>query len=185
VEQLFPEELEKFNAIEGTYNSLEPNETVKYLFKNTLQFASIVAEVLAQQTQLDDTIQAILRSLIRIGDMIDIANQASTSTLATAMNQSKEPINGILALLEDVSVYILNRYGMNDLAHIPLGDLEVNGTYDIEAYLARLEDLQGAFHSSWSPAVTSSTDPAYELADESSGIPRQNDHATVDGPTRI
>lgn len=43
--QLFSEEVEKFNAIEGVYNNLEPNETVKYLFKDALRFASLVAEV--------------------------------------------------------------------------------------------------------------------------------------------
>ncbi|KAG8696929.1 hypothetical protein FRC11_000375, partial [Ceratobasidium sp. 423] len=49
-ERLFPDEIEKFNAIEGVHDSLESNDTVKYLFKSALQFASIVAEVLPGST---------------------------------------------------------------------------------------------------------------------------------------
>ncbi|KAG8710690.1 hypothetical protein FRC11_004227 [Ceratobasidium sp. 423] len=200
VERRFSEELENLNAIEGTYDSLEPNETVKYLFKNALRFASVVArtlpecnakasfliymkawQVLDQQTQLDDAVYAILRSLIRVRDMVNIVSQAST---ATGVNQSKEPIEGILGLLEDVSIYIFNRYGTNDLARIPLGDVGVNETYDVEEYLTRLEELQRTFHASWSPAATLRIDTANEIPSESSEIPQQNDHATVDGPTR-
>jgi hypothetical protein len=44
-EQTYPSELEKFDAIEGTYDKLEPDATIKYLFKYSLRFASIIAEV--------------------------------------------------------------------------------------------------------------------------------------------
>ncbi|KAG8687335.1 hypothetical protein FRC11_007415, partial [Ceratobasidium sp. 423] len=133
-ERLFPEELEKYDAIEGVYDSLEPNETVKYLFKHALQFANIVAEALPgcttktsflvcmkawealdQQTQLDHAVRAILHGLTRIRDILDTISQASSSMLATAMDRSKESIDGILALLEDVSIYIFNRYSTNCL----------------------------------------------------------------------
>ncbi|KAG8762144.1 hypothetical protein FRC11_010896, partial [Ceratobasidium sp. 423] len=183
-ERLFPEELEKFNAIEGVYNSLEPNGTVKYLFKNALQFASIVAEVLDQQAELDGVVHALLHGLTRIRDMVDIANQASTSMLATAMNRSKEPIDSILALLEDISVYLLNRYSTNDLVHIPPEDAGDNNADDVEAYLARLEDLNKAFNSSWSPATASRANPIHEVVSESPGISRQDYQTTTDGPTR-
>ncbi|CAE6456946.1 unnamed protein product, partial [Rhizoctonia solani] len=42
--QLFPDELERFNAIEGAYDSLQPDATLKFLFKHALQFASLVAQ---------------------------------------------------------------------------------------------------------------------------------------------
>ncbi|CCO38020.1 hypothetical protein BN14_12182 [Rhizoctonia solani AG-1 IB] len=127
-EYLFPEEIEIFNAIHGSYSDLEPNATLKYLFKNVLTFANIVAEarpestakisfliymnawkLIDQQDQLDDSIRAILRGLTRIRDLTEIAGQASTETLASSIEQAKEPIKGILALLEDMSVYIIDR----------------------------------------------------------------------------
>jgi hypothetical protein len=70
---------------------------------------------LDQQTQFDDTVQAILRGLIWVGNIVDIINQASRSILADCIEQAKEPIKGILALLEDVSVYIFHRYTTGDL----------------------------------------------------------------------
>ncbi|CCO37071.1 hypothetical protein BN14_11222 [Rhizoctonia solani AG-1 IB] len=137
-EQTYPNELEKFDAIEGTYDKLEPDATIKYLFKYSLRFASIIAEarpestakvsflvymkaweLLDQQTQFDDTVQAILRGLIWVGNIVDIINQASRSILADCIEQAKEPIKGILALLEDVSVYIFHRYTTGDLVRIP------------------------------------------------------------------
>ncbi|KAG8680416.1 hypothetical protein FRC11_002523, partial [Ceratobasidium sp. 423] len=138
-------------------------------------------EVLDNQTQLDGTVNALLRGLTRIRDMVDIASQASTSTLATCINRSKDPVDGILALLEDVSVYIFSRYSTNDLAHIPAEDAADDNAYDVEAYLARLEDLQKAFHSSWLPTATSITYPSREVVDESSD---QNNHIMVDEPTK-
>ncbi|KAG8730692.1 hypothetical protein FRC11_006081, partial [Ceratobasidium sp. 423] len=137
--------------------------------------------VLDQQAQLDDTVHAILRSLIRLPDMVNTLSQAST---ATAVNRLKEPIEGILGLLEDVSIYMFNRYGTNDLARIPPEDAEVNQTYDVEACLARLEELQRAFHDSWPPAATSSIHPANEIAGEFSGTSRENGQTIVDRSTR-
>ncbi|KAH7317495.1 WD40-repeat-containing domain protein [Rhizoctonia solani] len=177
--QLFPDQLDNFNAIEGVYDSLNPSETVKHLFKHALRFASLVAEALPphaakvsflicmkawdlldQQTQIDNTVQAVLRGMTRIGDIIEITNQASSSMLAAALNQSKQPVDGILALLEDVSVYIFNRYNTNELARIPLDGARPEDVYDVEAYLVRIEELQRAFYASWSPAAAAYTDNA-------------------------
>ncbi|EUC60418.1 AAA ATPase domain protein [Rhizoctonia solani AG-3 Rhs1AP] len=171
-EQLFPDELQKLNAIEGTYNSLEPNITEKYLFKNALNFANLVVqalpectakvsfliymkvwELLDQQAQLDDTLQAILRGLTGIGDIVDIASQASSALLAAAMNKSKESIQGILTLLEDACNYIYNQLATNDLAPFRLEGEGANDSFDVEAYLDRLKELQTAFHASWSPVA--------------------------------
>ncbi|CAE6456807.1 unnamed protein product [Rhizoctonia solani] len=172
--QLFPDELEKFNAITGVYDSLQPDATLRYLFKHALQFASVVAralpestakvsfliymrawQVLDQQAQLDETVQTILCGLTRIQDVLEILNQASSSMLATAINQAKGAIDGILALLEDASAYIFSEYTVNDLVHIPAEDARAAHTYDVEAYLACLEGLQKAFYSSWSPTGAS------------------------------
>ncbi|KAG8731342.1 hypothetical protein FRC11_004447, partial [Ceratobasidium sp. 423] len=181
-EQLFPNELGKFNAIKGTYNSLEPDATVKYLFKNAIQFAIIAAELLDQQTQFDDTVRDILRGLARIRDIVDTMNQASSSMLATSVNQSMEPIEGILALLEDVSVYIVNQYTTNCLANISRDDSQPNEAYDTEAYQTRLEDLQKSFYASWSPAATSSMDSTYPSTAEAESleIPLQGEHIPID-----
>ncbi|EUC60431.1 vegetative incompatibility protein HET-E-1, putative, partial [Rhizoctonia solani AG-3 Rhs1AP] len=172
--QLFPDELENFEAIEGVYNRLQSEATLKYLFKHALQFATLVEralpestakvsfliymkawELLDQQDEFDDTLQAILRGLTRIQDIIEIVSQASNSILASAMGQSKDSIQDILALLEDVSVYIFNRHTINDLANVPFRGAETNDRYDVETYLACLEDLQKAFYSSWSPTSAS------------------------------
>ncbi|CAE6418606.1 unnamed protein product, partial [Rhizoctonia solani] len=168
--QLFPDALDRFNAIESAYDSLQPDTTLKYLFKHALQYASLVAkafpestakvsfliymkawELLDQQAQLDETLQATLRGLIRIRDIIDIISQAPDSMLVTAMSHSKEAIHGTLTLLEDVSTHIFNQLTTNDLACVPSEEAEASGIYNIEASIARLEDLQKAFHSSWSP----------------------------------
>ncbi|CAE6446644.1 unnamed protein product, partial [Rhizoctonia solani] len=172
--QLFPDALEKFKAIEGVYDSLEPDQTVKYLFKNAFQFATLVAEalpectarlsfliykkvweVLIQSAQIDDITRAILHSLRHIADIVDIMNQASSSMLTTALIQSKEPVSEILALLEDTSVAIFNRYTTNYLVPIPPDGVRSDDTYDVEAYLVRLQNLQRMFLDSWSPAALS------------------------------
>ncbi|KEP46840.1 putative vegetative incompatibility protein HET-E-1 [Rhizoctonia solani 123E] len=169
-QQLLPDELEKLNTIEGVHDSLQSDATSKYLFKHALQFASLVAkaipestasvsfliymktwELLDQQPQLDNTTLAILRGLTRIRDINEVMSQASNSMVATAMNLSKEAIHGILALLEDVSLYVFNRHTTNDLARVLDEETGTSDTYDAEAYLARLESLQKAFHSSWLP----------------------------------
>ncbi|CAE6454116.1 unnamed protein product [Rhizoctonia solani] len=202
-EQLYPDQLDKFNAIDGAYDSLESYATVKYLFKNALKFASIVAEarpespakvsfliymkaweLLDQQAQLDDTIRAILRGLIRIRDIVDITSQASSSILVTSIEQAKEPIKGILALLEDVSVYMFDQYTRNDLAHVPAEDMEADNKYDVEAYLGRLEDLQTMFFASWSPATASSTNNIGVVDDEYLDELQQNNQDMTDRPMR-
>ncbi|KAG8760692.1 hypothetical protein FRC11_015079 [Ceratobasidium sp. 423] len=204
-ERLFSEELDKLNVIEGTYDTIKPNEMVKYPFKSALQFASIVAEalpectaktsflvcmkaweVLDQQTQLDDTIRAILNGLTRIRDITETMRQVSSSMLATALNWSKEPINEILGLLEEVSLYIFNRYSTNCLVHVPCDETQPNDVYDVEAYLTQLEDLQRAFYASWSPAAASSMDPTYRSAtdNEPLELPSQHEQITLDESTR-
>ncbi|CUA67973.1 hypothetical protein RSOLAG22IIIB_07657 [Rhizoctonia solani] len=187
--QLFPDELENFDAIEGVYNNSESEATMKYLFKYALQFASIVAkalpestakvsfliymkawELLDQQSELDGTVETILRGLTRIRDIVDIVSQASDSMLTVAMSQSKGAIDNILALFEDVSVCIFNRYTTNELARIPPEGAEDNYPCETGSYLARLEELQLAFYSSWSPTgVSPDADGANnELLDASS-----------------
>ncbi|CAE6423798.1 unnamed protein product [Rhizoctonia solani] len=172
--QLFPNELERFNVINGVYDSLQPEATLKYQFKHALHFASVVAralpestakvsfliymrawELLDRQAQLDETVQAILRGLTRIQDILGTVNQASSSILATALIQTKEAIHGILELLEDASTYIYNQYTLNNLAHASSKDVEAGDTYDVKAYFACLEGLQNAFYSSWSPTGAS------------------------------
>ncbi|KEP46300.1 putative vegetative incompatibility protein HET-E-1, partial [Rhizoctonia solani 123E] len=111
-------------------------------------------ELLDQQAELDDSVQATLHGLARMQDIIDVMSQASNSMLATAMSQSKEAIHGILALLEDVSMFIFNRLTTNDLARAS-SEEDTSDTYDVEAYLTRLEELQRAFYSTWSPIAAS------------------------------
>ncbi|EUC55970.1 vegetative incompatibility protein HET-E-1, putative, partial [Rhizoctonia solani AG-3 Rhs1AP] len=179
--QLFPDELERFNAIEGVCDSLQSEATLNYMFKYALQFASLVAtavpesaatvsfliymktwDVLDQQAQLDVTVQAILRGLTRIRDIVEIVTQASNSMLTTSMSHLMEVIHSILALLEDVSAYIFGRCTVNDLANIPSEDADVGDKYDVEAYIRGLEELQKAFYSSWSP-TSASPDTSQEI----------------------
>ncbi|CAE6467990.1 unnamed protein product [Rhizoctonia solani] len=173
-DQLLPDELEKLNAIEDVHDNLQSDATIKYLFKHALQFASLVAkalpestakasflicmkawELLDQQPQIDDMTLAILRGLTHIQDINGVMSQASNSMVTTAMNLSKKAIHDILVLLEDASLYVFNRHTTNDLARVPDEDTETSDTYDVEAYLARLDSLQKAFHSSWSLATAS------------------------------
>ncbi|CUA67970.1 Vegetative incompatibility protein HET-E-1 [Podospora anserina] [Rhizoctonia solani] len=193
--QRFSDEAEKFNAIEGTYNNQDSNVTIKYLFKHALKFTILIAEatgqgtakvsflaymkvweVLDQQEHLDDTIQAILRGLNCIGGVVDTASQASSSMLPTAMNGSKESIDGILQLLEDVSLYMYNRLAKNNLAPVSLRE-EGPNVYDVEAYISRLNDLQQSFYASWLPAVATPTDVSNE--DEEHLEPLQQDQTYV------
>ncbi|KAG8707572.1 hypothetical protein FRC11_007328, partial [Ceratobasidium sp. 423] len=201
--QMFPDELDKLNKIEGVYDGLKPDETIKYLFKTALQLASIAAEalpegtaklsfmvvvkaweLLEQQTRLDDDIQNILRGLLRIQDIIEVLSQASSSMIATAMDQSKESMNNILVLLEDVSVHIFNRLATNDSAGISQDEADSSNIYDIEAYLAGLERFQKAFHASWSPSVAPrppmDPSPTNVAEDEPPALAWQNIQATVD-----
>ncbi|KAG8757109.1 hypothetical protein FRC11_004789 [Ceratobasidium sp. 423] len=220
---MFPDELDKLNKIEGVYDSLKPDGTIKYLFKTALQLASIAAEVraqyamsfrksllsppqalpegtaklsfmvvvkawelLEQQTRLDDDIQDILRGLLRIQDVIEVLSQASSSMIATAMDQSKESMNNILVLLENVSVHIFNRLATNDSEDISHDEAHSSDPYDIEAYLAGLESFQKAFHASWSPSIAPGPpmdpSPTNVVDDEPpvSALACQNIQVTVD-----
>ncbi|CAE6536797.1 unnamed protein product [Rhizoctonia solani] len=187
-EQLFSDELEKFNAIGGS--SLQFANIITGALPESTARASFLIymkawEALDQQTQLDETVSVLLRGLSPIHGMIEIASQASSTTLANTMNRLKELLDDILALLQDISVYIFDRYGANDLvAHIPLQEAEANDAYDIEAYLARPDNLQKALYSLWSPAAAPYTEPAYDVVDESLGISQQNDESLGDTPTR-
>ncbi|KEP45725.1 putative reverse transcriptase from transposon X-element protein, partial [Rhizoctonia solani 123E] len=186
-EQLFPDELEKFNGIEGAYSSRDSNASVKYLFKNALSFANLAVQTLPESTakvsfliymkawgaQLGNTLQAILRGLTGIGDIVDIAGQASSAMLAAAMNRSQESIQGILTLLEDVSVYIFNQLATNDLAPVRPEDEGINDSFDVEAYLDRLKELQTAFHASWSPMAATPVDHDDMLEDGHSDTPQE------------
>ncbi|KDN46741.1 hypothetical protein RSAG8_04121, partial [Rhizoctonia solani AG-8 WAC10335] len=183
---LFPGELDRLSRIQGAYDSLSPDETVKFLFKAALQFASIVAAALPESTsklsflilmktweqleqinhvsELDETIQEIIRGLIRIQDVVEVLRQASNSVLASAINRSKEPINNILKLLDDMSVYVFNRL----VTDCPVSRDEVhsNETFNIQEYLARLENLQSVFYASWSTLPTPRMDSTNVVDDE-------------------
>ncbi|KEP45001.1 putative vegetative incompatibility protein HET-E-1, partial [Rhizoctonia solani 123E] len=197
-EQLFPDELEKLNGIEGTYSNLDLDTTAKYLFKNALNFANLAVqtlpeciakvslliymkawELLDQQTQLDGAVQAILRGLTDIGDIVDIASQASGAILATAMSRSKKSIQGILTLLEDASVYIFNQVATNDLAPVPLGEAGLDQSFDVETYLGRLKDLKTLFHASWLPMAATPIDIACIEDDELLDTPQPGAHTST------
>ncbi|KEP46872.1 putative vegetative incompatibility protein HET-E-1, partial [Rhizoctonia solani 123E] len=198
--QLFPDKLEKLAIIERAYNSLAADspETTKYLFKHALNFANLAVqalpecnakvsfliymkawELLEQRAQLDDTIQAILRGLTGIRDIVDIAGQASDGMLAAAMSRSKASIYGILTLLEDASVYIFNRLSTNHLAPVSLEEAAPDQSFDIETYLSRLRELQTLFHATWSPVADTPTDIVYIEDNERSDTPQQGVHTST------
>ncbi|CAE6483413.1 unnamed protein product [Rhizoctonia solani] len=198
----FMDERDKLNNTEGIYGRNDPGG-VKYWFKAALQFASIVSEVipecnakvsflvylnawefLEKQTEFEETILELLRGFTRIREIVDTVAQASDSVLAIAMGQLEGPITGILALLEDVSVYIYNHYTTNDLVHTTHDEAGANGAYDVEAYLALFEALQREFYTSWSFTATSYEDPTNVVDNGPSEIPQQNIHALVDEPTK-
>ncbi|CAE6418197.1 unnamed protein product [Rhizoctonia solani] len=173
-EKLFPDELDRLSRIDGIYNSLKPDDTVKYLLKPALTFASIVAEtatkqeykstfliimkawkLLNQQNQIDDNIQAILHGLVHIREIVEVLNQASSSTLTRAIHRSGDSINDLLLLLEHMSVYIFNRLAMRNPGDALSDGLYPSNRYDLEAYLTKLEDLQKAFYASWSASTVS------------------------------
>ncbi|CAE6498821.1 unnamed protein product [Rhizoctonia solani] len=184
-ERLFQDELNMMCRMDGAYDSLKPEETMKYLFKLALRFAGIAAqaasegtsklsfliiakswELLEQETQLDDTVQEILRGLVHLQDIVEVIGQASSATLTTSMDQSNKAINdtivGILALLEDISVSIFNRLATKDLAHASYDGTSPSEEYDTEAYLEHLQDLREAFHVTWAPTSSSPTGVALE-----------------------
>ncbi|EUC60433.1 vegetative incompatibility protein HET-E-1, putative [Rhizoctonia solani AG-3 Rhs1AP] len=205
-EQLFRDELDQLGLIDGIYDSLKPNETTKFLFKIALKFASISAEALSernakfsfliivrtwelleQQAQVDEVIQEILQGLVCIREVVEVLDQASSSTITTAMNQCEEPIVDILALLEDASVYIFNRIATSNPSRISYDQARLNDTYDVEAYLNNLTNLQKAFHASWSPGITSSPgistiDSSNALDDELPTLTWEDYEATLDEP---
>ncbi|EUC56789.1 hypothetical protein RSOL_197880, partial [Rhizoctonia solani AG-3 Rhs1AP] len=179
-------------------SNLDLDTTAKYLFKNALNFANLAVqtlpeciakvslliymkawELLDQQNQLDETVQAILRGLTDIGDIVDIASQASGAILATAMSRSKKSIQGILTLLEDTSVYIFNQLATNDLAPVPLGEAGLDQSFDVETYLSRLKDLKTLFHASWLPMAATPIDIACIEDDELLDIPQPGAHTST------
>ncbi|CAE6340861.1 unnamed protein product [Rhizoctonia solani] len=188
--QLFVNELEKFDLLDGVYDSIQPEATIKYLYKYSLQFASLVVkalpestakvsflifmkaweQLLNQQTQLDETVQAILHGLTRVRDIIDMVSKAPNPILASFMSQSSESIYRLLAILEDVSIYIYNQHTINDLVHIPSPGAEMNDTYDVEVYLTCLEELQRVLYSSWSSIGPSPSD-AHATRNETTTTP--------------
>ncbi|KAH7317508.1 WD40-repeat-containing domain protein [Rhizoctonia solani] len=190
-EKLFPGYLDQLKNIKGVYDNLNPDVTVKFLFKTALRFASIIAEalpgptakmsflifmktweLLEQQTQLDGIIQDILRGLNGIRDIIDSLSQTQSSMLATTIGRSKEPINKFLELLEEVSVYMFSWMTANNP-----GD-----SYDIDKYLAELGNLHQAFHASWSSSTVSCIDPNDEVGRELPSLPFQATSAMVSEP---
>ncbi|CAE6504324.1 unnamed protein product [Rhizoctonia solani] len=131
-------------------------------------------EMLDKQTHIDDTVKDILHGLIRIRDVVDIIGQASNSMIATAMNQSKELIQDMLALLEDISV-----------SEIPREEEPDEASYT-EAQLARLEGLQRQFYalsSLWSTSSTPRAD-AVNLG-EGSNTSSQEIQSVIDESTRM
>ncbi|KAG8709822.1 hypothetical protein FRC11_005179, partial [Ceratobasidium sp. 423] len=156
-----------------------------------LSFLIIVKtwELLEQQTRVDDVIREVLQGLVHIRDVVEVLGQASSPTLATTIDQSNEPINDILGLLESASVYIFNRLAIaaNDSGPTSRDEPHLNDMYDVAAYLSRLEQLQKAFHASWSPAGDSPTDtpnvdPSNLGADEPLAMAWEDFKATLDEP---
>ncbi|CAE6430268.1 unnamed protein product, partial [Rhizoctonia solani] len=203
-EQLFPSELSKLDAIEGVYDSLDPHETVKYLFKSALRFGSFGVEalpkitsklsfmiymkaweVLDQQTQIDDTVQGILHGLKSIEAILDTVGRASSLTLPTAVDRSREAIANILTLLEDISVYILDQHATNNLVHILRSEVESNDTHNADTYLARLEELYKMFYALWSPTDTSRTGLPDVTDNESSEVLWQIVQTSTEESTRM
>ncbi|KAG8753330.1 hypothetical protein FRC11_007520, partial [Ceratobasidium sp. 423] len=204
INERFLDEGDKLHNNEGVYRRNDPHGGIKYLFMPTLQFASIIAQAVPEcnakvsfliylkaweclekrADELEETILEILRGFTRIREIIDTVGQASNSVLTTAMAQSKRPINGILTLLEDVSIYIYNHYTTNDLAHIPRDEAGSQGAYDVGAYLTLLEALQKEFYTSWSSATTSYTDATHVRDNGPSELLQQNVHTTVDETTK-
>ncbi|EUC60537.1 WD40-repeat protein (notchless protein), related protein, putative [Rhizoctonia solani AG-3 Rhs1AP] len=201
VERIFSTEIGKLSEIEGVYDNLKPEETVKYLFKLPLQLASIVTETLPectgklsfvifartwelldQQVQLDDTIRDILRGLVQIRDIIEVLGQASSAVLSNA-NRLKEPINNILVLLEDASVHICDKLSTKDLAHIAHAEGGQNDSYDVQSYLTGLATQQKAFHTSWSFSTISPTNQTSLIEDESTALSCTDNQITADTPT--
>ncbi|CAE7135689.1 unnamed protein product [Rhizoctonia solani] len=205
--QLFPDKLDAFNRTENTQDDLASDDTetrtLKDHFKCAMRFAGAIAEacpesqakvsfliymqaweILDKQTHLDDTAEDILRGLIRIRDIAEIVDQASNSMIATVMNHSKELIQNILTLLEDISVYILNKYDANDLANIP-DEGEPEDTSYAEAHLARLEDLQRQFHALWSTSSISSPDTVNSADGGPSNTSPQEIQSVIDESTRM
>ncbi|KAG8711252.1 hypothetical protein FRC11_003292, partial [Ceratobasidium sp. 423] len=119
VEQLFPDELDKFKRAEDVCGGSVPGDAVKHLFKIALQFSSIVAqnlperanklsflilmktwELLEQQIDLDSIVQEMLHGLVRLRDIVEVLKQASSSTLSMSIERMKELVHNIVVLLE-------------------------------------------------------------------------------------
>ncbi|CAE6476566.1 unnamed protein product [Rhizoctonia solani] len=202
--QEFLKEINKLDVIENAYNSCEPEETVKYTFKDVLQFAKLIAEAfpgcaaklsfcicmkaweaLDQQVKLDDTVQEMLHGLIKIRNIIDTVGQASSSVLTTALGLSKQPINSILTLLTEISVWILNHYMANDLVHAPLAEEALDDAELVEAFLARLDDLKNDFYALWSISIVSCIDSPNVVGDETSSTTREHVQTILDEPMKI
>ncbi|KAH7317519.1 WD40-repeat-containing domain protein [Rhizoctonia solani] len=202
--QEFSEQIKKLDAIENAYNGREPEETVKYNFKSVLQFAKLVAEALPgcgaklsfciymkawealnQQIKLDDTIQEILRGLTGIRNIIDTAGQASSSMLTTALERSKQPINSILTLLVDISIWILNRYKTNDLVHVALAEETPDDENLVGMFLTRLDASKNEFYALWSTSVVSCVDSPNVVGVETSSTTRECVQTVLDEPVKI
>ncbi|KAH7317494.1 WD40-repeat-containing domain protein [Rhizoctonia solani] len=183
--RLFQDEFTLLSRINGAYDGLKPDETVKYLFKLALLFAGIAAEALSegtaklsfliivstwelleQQNQLDDTTQEILRGLVHLRDVVEVLGQASSATLAATMDDSEESINDILSLLEEVSVFIFNRLTITDSVNTSHDETPPCDEYDTKAYLHRLQELREIFHAAWAPASPSPADVTLEDTNE-------------------
>ncbi|CAE7232512.1 unnamed protein product [Rhizoctonia solani] len=189
-EQMFLDKLNQpADHTEGVYDKNKPEEIEKYLFKAALRFAGIVAEnlsgrsrklsliiitrvweVLEKQSHFDDVIQDILRSFAIIQDILEILDQASSLVLIAALNRSKEPVDNILALLEDASVYLFNWIARSNKGRSPYNETHSNSTYNVGEYASRLEILQKAFHASWSPCTTSCIDPTDTIDHETPAL---------------
>ncbi|CUA67975.1 putative WD repeat-containing protein alr3466 [Nostoc sp, PCC 7120] [Rhizoctonia solani] len=187
-EHLFPNELNKLDTIEGVYDDLDPVETVKYLFKPVLYFGKFIVEVLPEMTykvsfmiymkawevmdrqnRIDDTVQGILRGIKIIEDILVTVGRASSLTLPTAVDISKEVLADIVALLQEISIYILDRHAANDLVRKSLDESESSPASKVEAYLAQLEDLKNAFYALWPTTNISNPNPDDTLNNEPSG----------------
>ncbi|CAE6336182.1 unnamed protein product [Rhizoctonia solani] len=202
-EQFFLGGLNNIGAIQGIYSTEDPENTIKYEFKCVLQFINLVVEtipeynnakvsflicmktweLLDQQIQLDHTIKGILHGLCHIKDVVDTVSRTAGSALEITMNKSKEHIDSILALLEDISLFIFSRLAVNDFKHASVNEEDHDDAYSLEFYLDRLKESQTAFHKSWIPVQCSDEDTNNQAHYEQPEVSDEAIHTTHSSET--
>ncbi|KAF8749918.1 WD40 repeat-like protein [Rhizoctonia solani] len=140
-------------------------------------------ELLDQQIQLDHTIKGILHGLYHIKDIVDTVSRTAGSALEITMNTSKEHIDSILTLLEDISLFIFSRLAVNDFKHASVNEEDHDDVYSLEFYLDRLKESQTAFHKSWIPVQCSDEDTNNQAHYEQPEVSDEAIHTTHSSET--